>query len=187
MVRRNVHCLIIVNCFPVPQERLEVFILTEELPGPQHVPDGLGSLIHWSELTAYLFYTFSSKSMPWSSSQLKRQERWTVTAGGTKQGGSRASPPDEEALSPRWGRQGAAGPHPWGRDPADLTPSDPERWGTPALATTPLKPPALPPMPHGTAGPGATEGVGCSFCPSVPGLSCTAALLEFHGHPGAPL
>ena len=25
MVRRNVHCLIIVNCFPVPRERLEVF------------------------------------------------------------------------------------------------------------------------------------------------------------------
>ena len=92
-----------------------------------------------------------------------------MTPGRAQQAGSRASSPDGKALSPRRGRQGAARPHRWSRDPVDLTPSDPEPWGMPALAITPLKPPALPPpWPHGTAGPGAAEGAGCSFWPLSP-------------------
>ena len=72
------------------------------------------------------------------------------------------------------------------RDPADLTPSGPGRWGLPALAITPLKPLALAPMAtwHCRARGCRNRGVGCSSDPSVPRLSCTAALLEFPGYPG---
>ena len=81
---------------------------------------------------------------------------------------------------------GADRARPWGRDPADLTPSGPGRWGYQPWPSLPWSPRPWPPWPRGTAGPGAAEaGLWVAAPdPSVPRLSCTSALLEFPGHPG---
>ena len=66
-----------------------------------------------------------------------------MTADGTKQGGNRASPPDEEALSPRWGRQGPTG----GQGPCRSDPIWP--WTVGATSPGHHSPEAPGPGPHG--------------------------------------